>query len=188
MSPGPVQCFSDIVTPIFVTNCFIPQFQHTTINLKKGFITVKCLDIVTNMLLWHLCHSPKVSQYLIITVTPSVTNIIYIQQGQFIWSWARYSCWPGSTLSSPTWSSRGVRTSVTPQCRKTLTKMKGRRLLSPLKLIPNGLGLETDCCDVNAWCVLALKHKSRILGQWSDPVYGSRKSQASYPWAKPHII
>ena len=32
--------------------------------------------------------------------------------------------------------------------------------------------------------VLALKHESRILGQWSTPMSGSRKSQASSPWAK----
>ena len=32
--------------------------------------------------------------------------------------------------------------------------------------------------------VLALKHESRILGQRSNPVSGSRKSQASSPWAK----
>ena len=32
--------------------------------------------------------------------------------------------------------------------------------------------------------VLALKHESRILGQWSNPVSGSRKSRASSPWAK----
>ena len=36
--------------------------------------------------------------------------------------------------------------------------------------------------------VLALKHKSRILGQWSNPVSGSRKSQASSPWAKQHRV
>ena len=30
--------------------------------------------------------------------------------------------------------------------------------------------------------VLALKDESRILGQWSNPVSGSRKSQASSPW------
>ena len=36
--------------------------------------------------------------------------------------------------------------------------------------------------------VLALKHESRILGQWSSPVSGSRKSQASSPWAKQHIV
>ena len=34
--------------------------------------------------------------------------------------------------------------------------------------------------------VIALKHESRILGQWSNPVSGSRKSQASSPWAKQH--
>ena len=34
--------------------------------------------------------------------------------------------------------------------------------------------------------VLALKHESRIHGQWSDPVSGSMKSQASSPWAKQH--
>ena len=38
--------------------------------------------------------------------------------------------------------------------------------------------------------VLALKHESRILGQWSNskPVSGSRKNQASSPWAKQHIV
>ena len=34
--------------------------------------------------------------------------------------------------------------------------------------------------------VLALNHESRILGQWSNPVSGSRRSQASSPWAKQH--
>ena len=32
--------------------------------------------------------------------------------------------------------------------------------------------------------VLALKHESRILGQRSNPVYGSLKSQVGSPWAK----
>ena len=32
--------------------------------------------------------------------------------------------------------------------------------------------------------VLALQHESGKLGQWSNPVSGSRKSQASSPWAK----
>ena len=36
--------------------------------------------------------------------------------------------------------------------------------------------------------VLALKHESRILGQWSKPVSGSRKSQASSPFAKQHKV
>ena len=36
--------------------------------------------------------------------------------------------------------------------------------------------------------VLVLKHKSRILGQWSNPVSGSRKSQASSPRAKHHRV
>ena len=36
--------------------------------------------------------------------------------------------------------------------------------------------------------VLALKHRSRILGQWSKPVSGSRKSQASSLWAKQHRV
>ena len=31
--------------------------------------------------------------------------------------------------------------------------------------------------------VLALKHESMILGQWSNPVSGSRKSQARSTWA-----
>ena len=35
---------------------------------------------------------------------------------------------------------------------------------------------------------LALKHESRILGQWSNPVSGSRKSQASSPWVKQHKL
>ena len=34
--------------------------------------------------------------------------------------------------------------------------------------------------------ILALKHESRILVQWSNHAYGSRKSQASSPWAKQH--
>ena len=34
--------------------------------------------------------------------------------------------------------------------------------------------------------VLALKHESRILGQWSNPASGSRKSQACSPSAKQH--
>ena len=34
--------------------------------------------------------------------------------------------------------------------------------------------------------VLALKHESRILRQLSNPVSGSRKSQASSMWAKQH--
>ena len=34
---------------------------------------------------------------------------------------------------------------------------------------------------------LPLKHESRILGQWTNPASGSRKSQASFPWAK-HIV
>ena len=34
--------------------------------------------------------------------------------------------------------------------------------------------------------ILALKHESRILGQWSNPVCGTSKSQASSPWAKQH--
>ena len=33
---------------------------------------------------------------------------------------------------------------------------------------------------------LVVKHESRILGQWSNPVSGSRKSQDSYPWSKQH--
>ena len=36
--------------------------------------------------------------------------------------------------------------------------------------------------------VLALKHESRILGHWYDHVSGARISQASYPWAKQHIV
>ena len=36
--------------------------------------------------------------------------------------------------------------------------------------------------------VLALKHESRILVQWSNPVSGSRKSQDSSPWAKQHML
>ena len=36
--------------------------------------------------------------------------------------------------------------------------------------------------------VLALNHESRILGQWSNPESGSRKSQASYPWAKQNRV
>ena len=36
--------------------------------------------------------------------------------------------------------------------------------------------------------VLALKHKSRILGQWSNPVSGLRKSPASSLWVKQHRV
>ena len=36
--------------------------------------------------------------------------------------------------------------------------------------------------------VIALKHESRILGQLSNPVSGSRKSQSSSPWAKHHRV
>ena len=36
--------------------------------------------------------------------------------------------------------------------------------------------------------ILALKHKSRILGQWSSPVSGSSKSHASSPWDKQHRV
>ena len=36
--------------------------------------------------------------------------------------------------------------------------------------------------------VLPLKHESRILGQWSYPVCGSRKSNTSSPWAKQHRV
>ena len=36
--------------------------------------------------------------------------------------------------------------------------------------------------------ILALKHESRILGQWSFPVCGSRKIQAGSPWAKQHRV
>ena len=36
--------------------------------------------------------------------------------------------------------------------------------------------------------VVALKHESRILGQWSKPVSGSRKSQASSLWVKQHWV
>ena len=36
--------------------------------------------------------------------------------------------------------------------------------------------------------VFALNQESRILGKWSNPVSGSRKSQASSPWAKQHRV
>ena len=36
--------------------------------------------------------------------------------------------------------------------------------------------------------ILALKHESRILGKRSNPVSGSRKSQASSPWVKQHRV
>ena len=36
--------------------------------------------------------------------------------------------------------------------------------------------------------ILALKLESRIFGQWSNPVSGSRKIQASSPWAKQHRV
>ena len=35
---------------------------------------------------------------------------------------------------------------------------------------------------------LALKQESRILGQWSNLVSGSRKNQASSPWAKQQCL
>ena len=34
--------------------------------------------------------------------------------------------------------------------------------------------------------ILALKHESRILGQWSNPVSGARKSQSSSLWDTQH--
>ena len=34
--------------------------------------------------------------------------------------------------------------------------------------------------------ILVLRHEGRILGQWSNPVSGSKKSQASSPLAKQH--
>ena len=55
-----------------------------------------------------------------------------------------------------------------------------------------GLVPEMSACDVIKKGkkagpeVLALKHESRILRQWSNPVSGSRKTQASCPWAKQH--
>ena len=36
--------------------------------------------------------------------------------------------------------------------------------------------------------VLPLKHERRTLGQWSNPVSDSGKSQASSPWAKQHRV
>ena len=36
--------------------------------------------------------------------------------------------------------------------------------------------------------ILALKLGSRILGQWSNTVSSSRKTQASFPWAKQHRV
>ena len=36
--------------------------------------------------------------------------------------------------------------------------------------------------------ILSRKQEGRILGQWSNPVSGSRKSQASSTWAKQHIV
>ena len=36
--------------------------------------------------------------------------------------------------------------------------------------------------------ILALKHKSMILRKWSNPVSGSRKSQASSPWDKQQSV
>ena len=36
--------------------------------------------------------------------------------------------------------------------------------------------------------ILALKHESRIPRQWFNPVWGSRKSQASFPFSKQHIV
>ena len=43
---------------------------------------------------------------------------------------------------------------------------------SSTTLLVKTLGLETE--------ILALKHQRRIIGRWSNPVSGSRKSQASY--------
>ena len=61
---------------------------------------------------------------------------------------------------------------------RSLLRTRARRgkRLSPqwLPVLPAG--------DLNA-DILALKHEGRILGQWSNPVSGSRKSQASCPWA-----
>ena len=36
--------------------------------------------------------------------------------------------------------------------------------------------------------ILVLKQESSILGQWSNPESGSRKSQANSPWAKQHRV
>ena len=47
---------------------------------------------------------------------------------------------------------------------------------------------KTNFCLQHTPEVFALKHESRILGQWSNPVSGSRKSQASSPWAKQYRL
>ena len=46
---------------------------------------------------------------------------------------------------------------------------------------------ESDSTMAASAEVLALRHESRIVGQWSNPVLGSRKSQSSSLWAKQHI-
>ena len=43
-----------------------------------------------------------------------------------------------------------------------------------------------ECENCSLAEVLTLRHESRIFGQWSNPVSGSRKSQASSPWSKQH--
>ena len=45
---------------------------------------------------------------------------------------------------------------------------------------------KTQLDDATQAEVLALKPESLILGQWSNHVSGSRKSQASYPLGKQH--
>ena len=57
-------------------------------------------------------------------------------------------------------------------CQRTLNSS------SPRMRHGSGMNLE----------VLPLKHERRILGQWSNPVSGSRKSQASSPWAQQHTV
>ena len=50
-----------------------------------------------------------------------------------------------------------------------------------------GRCLASECNNHPRWetvsiaLVFALKYESRILGQWSNPVFGSRKSKASSP-------
>ena len=56
----------------------------------------------------------------------------------------------------------------------TATGMAGRGIL-----IQSNLGLPLPVTEV-----LAQKHQSMILEQWSNPVSGAWKSQASSPWAK----
>ena len=83
----------------------------------------------------------------------------------FIWRFYR-------TLEAPPWYSRSLVVICSMYLGHvvydTTAKAEGKRIAS------------------SAPEVLPLKHESRILGQWSYPVCGSRKSQTSSPWAKQH--